>query len=418
MRYEAMMKAAMAIVLAGLALAFSNGVMTIPATAAPAEEDLQETIDYLLDYVRTSDVIFIRNNKEHTPEEAADHIFKKYKHYKKKIKTPEDFIRLAATKSMMSGKAYQIRTADGVTMTTAEWLTKALEEYRSNRTRAPGISTVAPRESTGAPGTSAGAAGTPAAAPAEAGPEINPGSPDSSRYEIRVFERKSGECKDPYRNCVSVRVTYPEILGTPIVGAEETVTPFIMMAALRSPMDTLYHDNLGELADAFIGDYEALKEDMPDYQTGWFLERSIDILYNGPRILSLAVSDFTFTGGAHPNSNTEYVSLDLATGDRLGLPDLLVEGYETRLTKIAEAEFRRQKQITPDEGLTEAGYWFEDGKFRLNDNFAVTDEGLVFYFNNYEIASYADGPTRLVLTMDDLEPLLRKDRLEWLTRGR
>jgi predicted GTPase len=76
------------------------------------QEELEATIAHLLEFVRTSDVIFIRNGKDHSAEDAVKHIQKKYNHYKKKIKTPEDFIEKSATKSMMSGKLYQIKLKD------------------------------------------------------------------------------------------------------------------------------------------------------------------------------------------------------------------------------------------------------------------------------------------------------------------
>ena len=95
------------------------------------QEDLEATIAYLLEFVRTSDVIFIRNGKEHSAEDAVKHIQKKYNHYKKKIKTPEDFIEKSATKSMMSGKLYQIKFKDGTIITCKDWLTAELERYRN-----------------------------------------------------------------------------------------------------------------------------------------------------------------------------------------------------------------------------------------------------------------------------------------------
>ena len=95
------------------------------------KEDLEATIAHLLEYVRTADVVFIRNGKEHSAEDAAKHIEKKYKHYKKKIKTPEDFIEKSATKSMMSGKLYQIRLKDGTVISNKDWLTAELEKYRN-----------------------------------------------------------------------------------------------------------------------------------------------------------------------------------------------------------------------------------------------------------------------------------------------
>ena len=92
--------------------------------------DTQQTIRYLLDYVAQSDATFIRNGEDHTGKEAAEHFQAKYDHFKKDIRTPEDFIRLAASKSLMSGKPYLVKTKDGKVVACAEWLGKVLAEYR------------------------------------------------------------------------------------------------------------------------------------------------------------------------------------------------------------------------------------------------------------------------------------------------
>jgi hypothetical protein len=47
------------------------------------------------------------------------------------IKTPEDFIRLSASKSLLSGKPYLVRTSDGKETRLDEWLTEALEAHRA-----------------------------------------------------------------------------------------------------------------------------------------------------------------------------------------------------------------------------------------------------------------------------------------------
>ena len=93
-------------------------------------EDLETVIGYLLQYVRNSEVVFIRNNKEHTAHEAEDHMRKKYQHFKEQIKTPEDFIQFAGTKSLLSGRRYRVRLKNGKTIQSQKWLEIALEEYR------------------------------------------------------------------------------------------------------------------------------------------------------------------------------------------------------------------------------------------------------------------------------------------------
>ena len=101
------------------------------ARADQSAPDLEQTIAFLLQYVAESDLRFIRNGEEHDPEEAAEHMEAKYKHFRKKIRTPEDFIRLAATKSLLSGEAYRVRTPEGQEMETAVWLTQVLADFRT-----------------------------------------------------------------------------------------------------------------------------------------------------------------------------------------------------------------------------------------------------------------------------------------------
>ena len=104
--------------------------LIIGIRCAVIAEDLDGVICYLLQYVRNSEVIFIRNNREHTAHEAEDHMRKKYQYFKEQIKTPEDFIQFAGTKSLLSGRLYRVRLKNGKTMLSQKWLEAALEEYR------------------------------------------------------------------------------------------------------------------------------------------------------------------------------------------------------------------------------------------------------------------------------------------------
>jgi hypothetical protein len=104
----------------------------VPVRAA---ESLEQTIDFLLHRIETADATFIRNGQAHTPQEAVAHVRAKYEHFKGEIKTPEDFIRLAATKSLLTGQPYLVRTRDGKEMPLNAWLSNALREHRENEVR-------------------------------------------------------------------------------------------------------------------------------------------------------------------------------------------------------------------------------------------------------------------------------------------
>ncbi|HWY52406.1 MAG TPA: DUF5329 family protein [Chthoniobacterales bacterium] len=98
-----------------------------------AAESLDESIKFLLDYVAKSDATFIRNGQTHPPQEAVNHIKAKYEHFKNEIKTPEDFIRLSASKSLLTDQPYLVRTSDGKETRLDEWLTQALKQHRAGR---------------------------------------------------------------------------------------------------------------------------------------------------------------------------------------------------------------------------------------------------------------------------------------------
>ena len=105
------------------------------AVPARAAESLEQTIAFLFHRIETTDATFIRNGQAHTPQEAVRHVRDKYEHFKGQTKTPEDFIRLAATKSLLTGQPYLVRTRDGKEMPLNTRLSNALREHRENEAK-------------------------------------------------------------------------------------------------------------------------------------------------------------------------------------------------------------------------------------------------------------------------------------------
>jgi hypothetical protein len=105
----------------------------LPASREGAADDMEDTIQYLVDYVAGSGLTFIRNGSSHPAPEAAEHMNTKYQNLKSRVNSPEDFIELCATRSLMTGRPYEVVTADGKTRLTGEWLRQKLDEYRSQQ---------------------------------------------------------------------------------------------------------------------------------------------------------------------------------------------------------------------------------------------------------------------------------------------
>lgn len=98
--------------------------------------DIDAEIQHLKDFIGSSECIFIRNGVEYHSADALKHIIRKYDATRRWIKSTEDFIRLAATKSSLSGKPYKVRCG-GSEMPCADWLYDELSRYREGQTESP-----------------------------------------------------------------------------------------------------------------------------------------------------------------------------------------------------------------------------------------------------------------------------------------
>jgi hypothetical protein len=107
-------------------------VAGVNAQAAAASE--AQKIEYLIRSVeQMSNAKFIRNGDAYDAKAAADHLRLKLRNAAGHCKTAEDFIRLCASKSSVSGKPYQIRFADGRVMTSEAFLRQKLKEFERRK---------------------------------------------------------------------------------------------------------------------------------------------------------------------------------------------------------------------------------------------------------------------------------------------
>ncbi|VAW98128.1 hypothetical protein MNBD_GAMMA21-2597 [hydrothermal vent metagenome] len=89
-------------------------------------------VKHLLSFVRDSGCIINRNGSEYPSAKGVKHIQRKYDYFRDDIKSTEDFIELAATKSTMSGKYYTVTCPGKEKIKTQDWLLTELKRFREN----------------------------------------------------------------------------------------------------------------------------------------------------------------------------------------------------------------------------------------------------------------------------------------------
>lgn len=103
----------------------------VPATLladVPAAQ--RPEVEHLITFVEKSRCTLLRNGSNHDGTEAADHIRKKYGHFRDKISNTEEFIELAASRSASSGKEYLVSCPGEATLKSRDWLLQELQRYR------------------------------------------------------------------------------------------------------------------------------------------------------------------------------------------------------------------------------------------------------------------------------------------------
>ena len=98
-----------------------------PAPATPAEAEVQ----YILDFVRSSNCTFIRNGTDYTSPQAADHLTMKAKHVGARIKDGDTLIDMIASRSSMSGQPYYVQCPGRQRTESSTWLHGELDRYRA-----------------------------------------------------------------------------------------------------------------------------------------------------------------------------------------------------------------------------------------------------------------------------------------------
>jgi hypothetical protein len=168
--------------------------------------------------------------------------------------------------------------------------------------------------------------------------------------------------------------------------------------------------NLAAKKQDFFKTYKNLLKDNQysedlSYTYMWETSAFTDILYNDDNLLSFGMDYYDFSGGAHGLSGSSYVSYDLKTGKEITEKDLFISGFEPRLKDLLIKNIMKAKDYKTKEQMQNEG--FEIESIKPNGNFYLDKKGIYYFFNPYEIAAYAFGPTNVYIKYDEIKEIIK-----------
>ena len=134
------------------------------------------------------------------------------------------------------------------------------------------------------------------------------------------------------------------------------------------------------------------------------IEAGFTIHFANENLVTIEFVDDSFSGGAHPNHATKTLNYDLKAEKIIKLTDLFKPNskYLEKLTLLSKEKLADNLQF--EEGINPETKNFV--------NFLITKKGLLFYFDEYQVAPYAAGRQEIVISFEELKDfLVKKDLL-------
>lgn len=132
----------------------------------------------------------------------------------------------------------------------------------------------------------------------------------------------------------------------------------------------------------------------------------VSVMYENEKTITLAHYVFSYTGGAHGNYGTNLYPVLKSNGKILKLTDVLTEKGITELPKILDQVARVQYKIKSG-SLKDNGFFVNH--IPVGKEFYVTEKGIGFLYNPYEIMPFAAGQVNLLIPFSAIKSNVRPE---------
>lgn len=127
--------------------------------------------------------------------------------------------------------------------------------------------------------------------------------------------------------------------------------------------------------------------------------------YGMENIINYRLVEDVFTGGAHPCTITTILRFHTQTGEFIGLEQVFPAPNQPRLQELLLAKLMMNYGVHTIEDLQKKGVLEMTDMF-VSNNFALREDSIEFYYNEYDIAPYANGTYSLCVSYEEVKDLM------------
>jgi hypothetical protein len=223
-------------------------------------------------------------------------------------------------------------------------------------------------------------------------------------FDTKVHSKKTAIPGPEPRTYVDI--TVPEATGMPVADDSINNKVFRTVRSIvyfgEKPTDAKSYD---ELMTSFIQSYEELAKKFPKDAMSWEAKVKGTIDYKTDSIIGVKLHHYTFTGGAHGYEGDRSLLFNAKTGRSLQYADIFKD--EKAFTAFAEKKFRAKFKIPMGKNINATGLMFENDAFALPQNMFFKEDGLLLFYNAYEVAAYAEQQKELFIPYSEADAFLK-----------
>ncbi len=239
------------------------------------------------------------------------------------------------------------------------------------------------------------------------GPSATKVPADAPSFVVKEVHRTDPACSRPAGECAHIDLSWPQFDGTTPSSQALNSWSLRFLAVAEPGQDTTPEPDA--VAETLITEYLDFKQRFPQSSLPYIVDRGVTVIYASDRIVTLKGLDASYTGGAHGNETVALASFERSSGKQLTVIELFGNESSQALLDLVEAAFRRARNVRADQSLVDAGFAFDNDRFRLPRVVGLGHDGVEFHFNPYEIAPYSMGPTTFVVSYEQLRPHLSQE---------
>ena len=127
--------------------------------------------------------------------------------------------------------------------------------------------------------------------------------------------------------------------------------------------------------------------------------------YGRENIINYRLVEDVFMGGAHPCTITTILRFNAMTGEFIALENLFPYSQQKELQELLLEKLMKMNQARSLEDLHKRGI-LEMSDMFISNNFALREDSIEFYYNEYDIAPYAYGAFSICLSYEEVQKLM------------